>query len=46
MQKRSAVVAGAEERMRLAKEKMATDKKAAFARKLAMIDAGDPAEEI
>lgn len=40
--KRSAVVAGAEERMRLAKEKMATDKKAAFARKLAMIEAGDP----
>ncbi|WP_335951282.1 hypothetical protein [Acinetobacter beijerinckii] len=40
--KRSAVVAGAEERMRIAKEKMATDKKAAFARKLAMIEAGDP----
>lgn len=39
--KRSAVVAGAEERMRLAKEKMATDKKAAFARKLAMIEAGE-----
>lgn len=44
--KRSAVVSGAEERMRLAKEKMTTDKKAAFARKLAMIEAGDPAEEI
>lgn len=43
--KRSAVVAGAEERMRLAKEKMATDKKAAFARKLAMIEAGDPEPE-
>ncbi len=42
--KRSAVVAGAEERMRLAKEKMATDKKAAFARKLAMIEAGDQVE--
>lgn len=43
--KRSAVVAGAEERMRLAKEKMATDKKAVFARKLAMIEAGDPEPE-
>jgi hypothetical protein len=30
--------------MRIAKEKMATDKKAAFARKLAMIEAGDHVE--
>ena len=43
--KRTAAVAGAEERMRIAKEKMATDKKAAFARKLAMIEAGDPEPE-
>ncbi len=40
--KRSATISDAEERMRIAKEKMATDKKAAFARKLAMIEAGDP----
>ncbi|WPE82779.1 hypothetical protein SB581_07360 [Acinetobacter baumannii] len=39
--KRSAVIAGAEEKLRLAKEKMAADKKAAFARKVAMIEAGD-----
>ena len=40
--KRSATISDAEERMRIAKEKMATDKKAAFARKLALIEAGDP----
>ncbi|MCH7335201.1 hypothetical protein [Acinetobacter sp. NIPH 2699] len=39
--KRSAVIANSEERMKAAKEKMATDKKAAFTRKLAMIEAGD-----
>lgn len=39
--KRSAAIDGAEERMKIAKEKMATDKKAAFARKLAMIEAGE-----
>ena len=43
--KRSATIAGAEERMRIAKEKMATDKKAAFARKLAMIEAGEHDQE-
>ena len=43
--KRSAVIAGAEEKLRLAKEKMAADKKAAFARKVAMIEAGDPEQE-
>ena len=43
--KRSATIAGAEERMRIAKEKMATDKKAAFARKLALIEAGDPEDD-
>lgn len=40
--KRTAAIDGAEERMRIAKENMARDKKAAFARKLAMIEAGDP----
>ncbi|RZG79649.1 hypothetical protein [Acinetobacter venetianus] len=43
--KRSAVINDAEERMKIAKEKMATDKRAAFARKLAMIEAGDPEQE-
>lgn len=43
--KRSAVIAGAEEKLRLAKEKMAADKKAAFARKVAMIEAGDPEQD-
>ncbi|KYQ82522.1 hypothetical protein AWW72_18115 [Acinetobacter sp. NRRL B-65365] len=43
--KRSAVIADAEEKLRLAKEKMAADKKAAFARKVAMIEAGDPEQE-
>ncbi|NNP70425.1 hypothetical protein [Acinetobacter sp. Ac_5812] len=43
--KRSAVIAGAEEKLKLAKEKMAEEKKAAFARKLAMIEAGDPEQD-
>ncbi|MDH0032551.1 MULTISPECIES: hypothetical protein [unclassified Acinetobacter] len=43
--KRSATISDAEERMRIAKEKMATDKKAAFARKLALIEAGDPEQD-
>ncbi|EXB47274.1 hypothetical protein J522_1925 [Acinetobacter baumannii 146457] len=43
--KRSAVIADAEEKLRLAKEKMAADKKAAFARKVAMIEAGDPEQD-
>ena len=43
--KRSATISDAEERMRIAKEKMATDKKAAFARKLALIEAGEHDQE-
>ena len=43
--KRSAAIDGAEQRMKIAKEKMATDKRAAFARKLAMIEAGEIDEE-
>lgn len=43
--KRSAVIADSEEKLRIAKEKMASDKKAAFARKVAMIEAGDPEQE-
>ncbi|WP_151742746.1 MULTISPECIES: hypothetical protein [unclassified Acinetobacter] len=43
--KRSAVIANSEEKLRLAKEKMAADKKAAFARKVAMIEAGDPEQD-
>ncbi|RSN83346.1 hypothetical protein EA770_07060 [Acinetobacter baumannii] len=43
--KRSAVIADSEEKLRIAKEKMASDKKAAFARKVAMIEAGDPEQD-
>lgn len=43
--KRSATISDAEERMRIAKEQMKSDKRAAFARKLALIEAGDPEQD-